>query len=358
MKLAIITCYKQPDYIRAQTLRAAAAQYPRIELIIVKNRHTGLLRYPEVFWKSLALRSRQKPDVYLITFRAYEILPWLALISWPKPLIYDEFVNPLEWLNEPQTEWWVRLMPKALLRGFYRLLLKRCRIILADTEAHAESSRKLNGKSRASYYALPVSTDETIFKPAAAHKPATNFQVFYYGNMRPLHGLPHVLDVAVELKDKPIEFLIVGGGPATKTAVDQAIQKGAHITYKTWIPFKQLPNYIRQADLCLGGPFGNTAQARQVITGKTYQFLASARPTVVGRGQATELFIDRQNSLLVPLGDTSALTAAIQWAADHPDQLAQIAQAGRQLYDQAFSQAQVACQLATILDKINKIGHY
>jgi glycosyltransferase involved in cell wall biosynthesis len=347
MKLAIITCYKQPDYVRAQTLRAAAAQYPGIELIIVKNRHTGILRYPEIFWKTLALRFKQHPDAYLLTFRAYEILPWLAVTSWPKTLIYDEFVNPLEWLNEPQAEWWVRLVPKTLLRAFYRLLLKRCRIILADTEAHAASSRQLSN-SQAKYYALPVSTDETVFKPAP-HKPNAKFQVFYYGNMRPLHGLPHVLEAAISLKDQPIEFLIVGGGPATKDSVVQAKQQGANITSKTWIPFKQLPGYIHQADLCLGGPFGDTAQARQVITGKTYQFLASARPTIVGQGQAISQFADKQNCLLVPLGDAPALAEAIAWAVGHPAQLAQIAQQGRQLYQKSFSQAEVARQLTAIL---------
>lgn len=350
MKLAIITCYKQPDYIRAQTLRAAAARYPGIELIIIKNTHTGLIRYPEVLWKTFIARFKRRPDVYLLTFRAYEILPALALMTWPKPIIYDEFINPLEWLDEPHPERWVRMVPKSFLRWSYRLMLKRCKAILADTEAHADSSRRLNRRPKAAYYTLPVSTDEAIFKPAhISRQPADTFHVFYYGNMRPLHGLGHVLEAAILLQDLPVDFLVVGGGQATKAAVTSANATGANITYKAWIPFQELPSYIHQADLCLGGPFGDTAQARQIITGKTYQFLASAKPTIVGKNQASGLFVDKSNCLLVPLGDTQALADATRWAANHPQQLNEISHQGRLLYQQSFSQAVVAEQLGALL---------
>src|SRR6476620_60243 len=98
MKVAIITCYNQPDYVRAKTLRAAATLIKDIEVIEIKNSQTGVLRYLEIIWKVAKSRYRDKPDVYLLTFRGYEVLLPIRLISLGKPLIYDEFINPIEWV--------------------------------------------------------------------------------------------------------------------------------------------------------------------------------------------------------------------------------------------------------------------
>ena len=352
MKLAIVTCYKQPDYIRAQTLRDGAVAYHGIELITIKNRHLGILRYPETIIKVIAARIRHRPDAYLLTFRGYEILPFLAILTWPKPLIYDEFINPLEWLQEPRDQRWAKFVPKAAFGWFYRQLLRRCKVILADTDVHADYSQKLSQASKARYVSVPVSTSEALFRPSKIRKPVSNkiFRVFYYGNMLPLHGLAYVLESADRLKHLPIEFMLAGGNPKTQKAIQHAKDQGAHVSYIPWIDFKQLPKEIERSDLCLGGPYGGTIQANHVITGKTYQFLACQAPTVVGANKATNLFKDKQNCLLIPQQDAESLATAIVWAYEHPKQLREIALRGRLLYETNFSQKIVAKRLQAILD--------
>ncbi|HSX44676.1 MAG TPA: hypothetical protein VLF39_00990 [Candidatus Saccharimonadales bacterium] len=350
MRLAIITCYKQPDYVRAVTLRRALALNQSIEITIIKNRQTNWLRYPEVMVKLIWLRLTQRPDIYVLTFRGYEILPFVKLLSWPRPLIYDEFVNPLEWLAEPRPEFWVKLIPKSLLKRFYRQLLNGCRYVLADTDVHADYSSKLLALPQEKFVALPVSTDENLFLRLGNEslKTTTKFSVFYYGNMLPLHGLEYVLAAAETLKDRPIEFRIIGGNQRTQMMIDKAVGQGANIKYQSWVKFDKLPPIIQQADLCLGGPFGNTNQAKYVITGKTYQFLASSKPTLVGNNLASDLFKDKNNCLKVPLADSHALVEAIIWAFDHPKQLNQIGKSGQKLYLVNFSNKILA-------DKLNKL---
>ncbi len=352
MKLAIVTCYKQPDYVRARTLRAAAADCSGVEPIIIKNKHVGLLRYPEVICALVWARLKYRPDAYLLTFRGYEILPFAAVLTWPKPLIYDEFINPLEWLREPRPERWIRYIPHSLLRRVYKFLLRRCQVVLADTETHAQYSHQLSKVAELKYESIPVSTDETLFRLPEAqqpHKKSGPFTVFYYGNMLPLHGLNHVLAAAIALKDLPIEFKLVGGDKVTHERVGAARDKGAHIIYKPWVAFEKLPALIYGADLCLGGPFGNTVQAQHVITGKTYQFLACAAPTMIGKNKATGLFRDKENCLLVPLAASEALSSAVAWAYHHQDQLKTIGAQGRRLYEKEYSQAVVSDKLAAIL---------
>ncbi|MBI1856913.1 glycosyltransferase [Candidatus Saccharibacteria bacterium] len=460
MKVTIVTCYKDPDYVRARTLRAGLAANAGVEMTIVKNKHKNILRYPETIIRLVIDRINNRPDAYILTFRGYEILPFLQLIAWSKPIIFDEFINPLEWLAEPRHEKWVGLIPKKALKKFYVALLGRCRFILADTQAHADYSVKLSGQQTnvldspktprsqgesaraktvlsegevalatsreekpfvadrirsgdegvfdrsSKYWAIPVGTDETVFdykldlrkiarsqgksvrvgsgftegevaistlkegrplpaeiswsgdggvlrKSSKVRVLEKYFQVFYYGNMLPLHGLEYVLEAAVLLKNNQnIKFLIVGGNSRTVKMIKNAQQQGAKIKYQNWIPFEELPKVIATSSLCLGGPFGKTNQAQKVITGKTYQFLASGAATLIGNTEASALFIDKKNSLVVPLADPLALATTIDWAYQHRQQLPAIGQAGNRLYQENFSVRIITGELSAILTKL------
>ncbi len=354
VKIAVITCYKQPDYVRAQVLRASLALDSANQVISIKNNREGLLRYPEVLGKLIAVRLMQHPDVYVLTFRGYEVLPTINLFTWPKPLIFDEFINPLEWLQEPRLEWWAKLVPQSFLQVFYRLLLARSRVILADTAAHAVYSAQLTyGGPNDKYSTLAVGTNEALFYPIASVRAQNKrFRVFYYGNMLPLHGLSYVIEAAIELKDLPIEFVLVGGSGPTEVAITEAKLAGARITYRPWLDFKKLPDEVRQADLCLGGPFGNTVQADYVVTGKTYQCIACGVPTLIGANQASGKFTNRKDCLTVPLGDSRALADSIIWAYKHPEELARIGKNGRRLYEKHFSNKILAAQLTALLHQL------
>lgn len=351
MKIAFVTCYKQPDYIRGAILRKAAAGLPDTEVLVIKNRHTGVLRYPEIFLRLIGLRLKHSPDVYVLTFRGAEILPFVGMLTWPKKLIYDELVHPFSWFDEPGRENKARLLPAAPLKWIYRLFLRRCKIILADTPAHATYNANLNQLPMSRYVALPVSANEQLFRPTKL-RPTKTFRVFYIGNMLPLHGLQHVLEAAVMLKDLPIEFRLIGGKAAIAEAVKRAQAEGAHISYETWVPFDKIPAEIAAANLCLAGPFGKTTQANLVITGKTYQFLASGAPTLIGQTSASQKFIGKVNCLMVPLGNSAALTGALQWAYEHPRQLKIVGEKGRKLYQKEFSERVLTDQLAALFQRL------
>ena len=354
MKIAIITCHGDPDYIRARTLRAALQGFDDFEILVLKNKHLGLLRYPEMIWRSLLLRVVRRPDIYILTFRGYELLPFLALISWPRPLIYDEFVNPLEWLREPGVEKWARFVPIPPLHWLYKLLLRRCNVILSDTKAHAVYSAWLMSLPRKNFRAIPVSTDETVFQPQRLRLgDSQNFRVLYYGSMRPLHGLSHVLEAAELLKEhEAITFTIIGGGDEAAAQVHTAKKRGLNVNYISWVTFEDLPGVIANTQLCLAGPFGNTTQAQHVITGKAYQFLASSMPTVIGENQATEVFDDETNCLLVHQADAKDLADTILWASERPKELQKIGEAGRQLYEAKFSNEVVATKLHKLIREL------
>jgi glycosyltransferase involved in cell wall biosynthesis len=351
MTIAIVTCYDQNDYVRARALRTAFAAVPGVKTIVVRNSHTNWRRYPEVMGRLLKLRFSEKPDAYVVTFRGYEMLLFMWLTFWRKPIIFDELINMTEWLEEHG-----KIKPGTpaygFCRWFYSRLCHKTRLVLADTQAHAEHSAKLTRLPLDHYFAVPVGVDETVFHPVKrAPHDTKSFEVFFYGTMMPLHGLDVMLQTALLLKNQnDIVFHFVGGKQKTADTIQMAVKSGARITYDKWLPFEDLAKATAHANLTLGGPFGDTLQSRFVVTGKAFQFLAQGAPVVIGRNEVSNVFTDKVDCLMVPQGNARALADAIVWARQHPTELAHIAANGRKLYEQQFSQQHVNALVARIVE--------
>lgn len=355
MKIAVVSCYDQTEYPRARILRAGFAAQENVEVTVIRNKQKGLLRYIEVPAKILAARFRVRPDAYVITFRGYEMLLYMVLTLVRKPIVFDELVNFEEWMYENGALKQGTLAAK-LFAKFYSWQLRKCRVILADTEAHAEYSANLSHVPRSRYVVLPVGTDESVFN---SHAPVVDkdgtFDVLYVGAMKRLHGLSYVLDAAVALKDDPrITFTIVGGKEKAKLACDEAKQKGARITYKPWVNFVELPKLAASAGLNLSGPFGNTLQSQFVVTGKTYNLLAAGLVPLIGKNRVQDGFKDKENCLLVPQADAKAIEGAIVWAAEHPAEMQAIGKAGRKLYEERFSQPKLYAIVGDIVAELRR----
>lgn len=360
MKIAVITCYFDPDYVRARTLRAALRTIPGVKVIVCKNTRKGMLRYPEMLWKIWQLKRQSKPDVYLLTFRGQEILPYVLLLAGKKPIWFDEFIVPIAYATGEKHKKSFAIKVKHFLARIsvplYKRWLRRCSAILADTAAHAELSARAAHMNLSTYTAVPVGADEKLFVPPTKVIEKSKFQVFYYSSgMQPLHGIPLVLEAATQLRvNEDIEFVLVGGKKPMEAAVRAAQNQGARIRYERWVPFEQLVTTIYQSSLCIGGPFGNTQQAQHVITGKTYQFLACQAPVLVGASEATsEYFVDKENALVIPQGDAAAIAKVINWAYKHPEELQTIALRGRKLYEKQFSTAAIAKLLKPLVDAVS-----
>lgn len=348
----VVTCYKQPDYVRSVTLARGLRDCGVFrDVVEVHNKSTGVWRYVEFLTQLVKTRFTINPDVYVITFRGYEILPIVLLFAIGKKVVYDEMINPVEWFVYEHGKFGDRSLLAKILRSTYRFLGKRADTIMTDTPSHAAYSAELMDLPLDKYVSVPVSTDETMFYPQK-HQPGDQFTVLYCGNMKPLYGIEYVLDAAVMLRDKKdIVFHIVGGNIALENKVNNAKKRGAHILYESWVPYADFPAMFHASDLCLGGPFGKTVQSEFVVTGKTYQFLASGLPVMVGDNRESHLFNDKVNALVVPETNAHAIKDAIEWAAAHPAKLAAIAQSGRELYEQSFSSSRVASDLRRLFAK-------
>lgn len=360
IKVCYVICYKDPNYIRTQTLTAALNKIENIELVEVRNRRRGSLRYIEVPLKLLGVRIKYRPDVFIVGFRAHEIFWAFYPAMAGKRIIFDEFIDHHDWIaNEHRKVIFKVFRPLLWLLDIYmRLVMSLSYRVLTDTKAHAVLACQNYGVRPEKLVAVPVGADEVTFKVMPV-KHAKQFTIMFYGTMLPLHGMEYILNALKILKQKrqlsDAKLVLIGGrgNPKMQGMIKSFIRKNAlerNVELIDWVDYRKLPKYMAAADLCLGGPFGTSGQAGRVITGKTYQFLAMGKPTIIGRSEATEVFKDRRNCLLSERGSAGSLAASIKWAMDHSAELAKIGEAGRQLYKKEFSIESISRLLESCID--------
>jgi len=131
-----------------------------------------------------------------------------------------------------------------------------------------------------------------------------------------------------------------------------AKRKGlSNVDFLGWVSLSQLPTLIAQASLCLGGHFSDNPKARRVIATKTYQFLAMAKPTIVGDNPANrELFTHGREVYLCPPADGEALAQAIVELGEDEALRREIARGGYLLFKRRCGTEVIARQLQKIIE--------
>jgi glycosyltransferase involved in cell wall biosynthesis len=158
-------------------------------------------------------------------------------------------------------------------------------LVFLDTESHAEYFRYLFHLSKRPIEYIPVGVETSTFErkdysPWRGDRPLL---VIFYGQFVPLQGTEILLD-AISIWERspefPIHWTIIGEGQDSpnfdKRLVGLGIKKLRRVE---WVPYSELPNWIREADVCCG-IFGRSNKASHVIPNKVYQILGVGRPII------------------------------------------------------------------------------
>lgn len=352
-----VLSYRAPSYVRTRTLLAALKECDGVRVVVACNNTTGIWRYAETFSRLLRTRRLQRPDVYILGFRGHEIFCLVKAIAGKKPLIVDALMSPYAAVREENKLGLLGRLIAPLIYLGESHILKRADAVLTDTSLQAAHYAESFGIERSKIVSVPVGAIERLPSENAL-KTSTRtgeFSVLFYGSFLPLHGLDVIINAAGQLTGLPIRFNFIGGGARDERYLRQRCTALGitRYSYRRWVSFDALlSREIPSADLCLGGPFGATPQASRVVTGKTSQFLALGKATVVGKIAEDYGFADRENCLLVEQGDADVLAAAIRWAFDHQDALVRIGQAGRDVYHSQMSVQVISSRMAEALKRI------
>ena len=353
IKVCHVVSYRDPGYIRTRNLRAALEHLDGVELFDATNSRRGMLRYFETLWKMLRIRLRHDPDVYVLGFRGHEIFWAVRLIALGRPLVFDEFMSPSDALLSEGKGGLPGRLAGALVFPLEWLCLTFSARCLTDTFLHrqfiAERFAISEDKIDVVYVGAAEPEQCVAARGANENEPLS---VLFYGTFLPLHGMDVLLRACKLVEGAPIQFRIIGGRGKALARFRQRLDelKPGNVVHDTWVDFDELQSeLIPNADLCLGGPFGDTPQARRVITGKAFQFLAQSKATVIGRVDEPVAFVDRRNCLLVEQGSPESLAAAFEWALANRDELAGIGNNGRRLFEKQFSVDALAAQIEPAL---------
>jgi glycosyltransferase involved in cell wall biosynthesis len=345
-----ILAYYIPDYVRTRTIVSALSRMDGVEVLQARNSTRGPWRYFQTLWRLIRIRVTRKPRIYILGFRGHELYWPVRLITAGSKLILDHMMSPYASLVYERRVLREGSLPARLAYFYEKSLLMSANLILTDTPVHREYLQALFELPPDRILALPVGADEELFHPNANVDEAAKharFEVLFYGSFLPLHGVDVILGAASILRDEPIHFTLIGGQQANLREFSENVRRlDLHnLTHTKWVEMESLPSLIAQADIGLGGPFGNTAQAHRVVTGKTLQFLAMGKAVIVGEGDSSFGFEDKVNCLVVPQGDAKALAERISWAFHHRTELREIGRGGYELYRARYSVEHVASAL-------------
>ncbi|MBF0423438.1 MAG: glycosyltransferase, partial [Magnetococcales bacterium] len=346
-----LLAYREPRYIRTLSLLAALERIPEVRMLTVINRSRGWWRYGELLLGLVRMRWCFDPEIYILGFRGHEIFWPVRWLTRGRVLIFDAMMSPSASLGGERSPGGLGRLLAGGARWVEQSIFRHADWVWTDTERHRLWMMDTFGISGQRIVALPVGAVEVSSVPVS-NRGSDPFHVLFYGTFLPLHGVEVIFAAARLLRRHPVRLTIIGGRRGWQPWINEQIRSAEGvIDYKPWVPFDDLLTvHIPRADLCLGGPFGNTPQAARVVTGKTQQCMAMGKGVVIAHPM--DGFIHQFNCLIVPPEDPESLAAAILWAKDHPAEWQEISRRGQELYHQRFGIDQIRKRMAVVLNII------
>lgn len=352
MRVALVPGQK-PDYVRNSIL-VKGLQKNDVEVIqcgVTANSYP--IRIARSILNYISSKSAKRLDAILVGFYGQPIVPIIRMMT-KLPIVFDAFISTYDTLCFER-----RLFrsDSPLGRLSYFLDKKSCEesnLVLLDTEKHIEYFVETFNLDRHRFAMVPVGVDDEVFHPLGLKHCDDRYVVFFHGTYRPAQGIDIIIDAARRLAGcKDIVFRIVGNGSGKKRIMEWARRlELRNVEFLDWIPYDELPHYIEMSDVCLGGHFSPIEKAKRVVAGKTFQYLAMRKPTIVGNNPANqELFQAGKNVLMVDHGDSAALADAILSLKNNPSLSDEIANAGFELIQKKYTAYIIGSKLKELIEK-------
>lgn len=238
-------------------------------------------------------------------------------------------------------------IPSSRLVGRYLGILEMSIPHLVETISVSsqnlyELARKLK-ISEERIFRAPVGANLENFRPGL---PAEDIKkrfsaeeeiVLYMGQ---LHGGQYVelfIEAASILRKKypEVTFVIVGGGYREKTLQAYANKLDAGVIFTGLVPHEEIPRYINASNICVAC-FEDNQITRSKSPLKIVEYMACGKPVVASdvgevRGMLGEA------GILVPPGDSKALSEGIEELLLHPEKREEMGKKGRERAEEIYN---------------------
>jgi glycosyltransferase involved in cell wall biosynthesis len=270
---------------------------------------------------------------------------------WKCPLVFDPLISAYQKEVFEKEKWSAGERPAFKLRAWEAELFQKADLVIADTRLHAQFYIDTFALDPGKVCVVYVGADDAVFRPAEADPSGSAIEVLFYGSFLALQGPEVIIDAAMEMENKKIQWVMLGDGDL-RPRLEVRSRGLPNVRFEPWMPYEHLPHRLARAHILLG-IFGTTPKAAMVIPNKVFQAMAVGRPLITRRSEAYPQPV-RDSEVIgwVPSGDARAIADQVVKMAADPSGLMHRGRQTRQLYDQCFSLHHIRRQLQNALDKV------
>lgn len=201
------------------------------------------------------------------------------------------------------------------------------------------------GVPRAKLTYLPLCADEDIFYPRPSDRSIlpreaqrSDLVLMYAGSIGHVQNLDAVVDAVAMIPGDRVHLVLVGGGGAEESLRARARDLGArNIHFMGSRPAEEMGRMTAAADVLLVS-LADTPGMRRTMPSKIPSILAAQRAIVATcAGDAADAVRESGGGIVVAPGHIAALKAALEGLADSPQDVKNMAAAGRGYYERKLS---------------------
>jgi glycosyltransferase involved in cell wall biosynthesis len=299
-------------------------------------------------WRLGKLVRQQRPDIlhlHLPNVSAFWVLllpgarriPWV--IQWQSDVLASRHSLGL------------RLFYR-LYRPFERLLLKRCRAVIASSPTYLESSAPLQD-FREKCVVVPLGLDPSFIPPPRVHTPGDDsvLRVLAIGRFTYYKGFEYLLRAAAEAER--VEVHLVGDGELRRPLEQLAGELGIadRVTFHGQLSSEALSGQYAACDCVCLPSIERTEAFGLVLLEAMYFGKATVISEVPGSGMGW--IVDHGvTGLKVPPADAGALAAAFRQLQTDRATLARFGESGRTKFDQQFHICKAAAGMIEVYSRM------
>lgn len=305
-------------------------------------------------------RGGAKPDlVWVPCFRQRDLPPASRYARRHQiPLVFDPLISAYDKQVHERRKFAPDSSKARRLLAWESRLFQQADWLIADTAGHADYFVDELGVARERLVVIPVGAEEAVFAPQPwpAKPCGSPLELTFFGTFIGLQGVDVLAEAIRSYKGPPVRWRLIGDGPMRESCrallADLCIDgDGPGVVFEPWGPLLELPGRLASSDAILG-IFGITEKALRVIPNKVYQGLALGRPVITASTSAYPdcLRADENHGLFWALpGDPGSIQDAVNRLQARRADLMTYGLLSHQTYEQYFSNALIARQLARLL---------
>jgi len=205
---------------------------------------------------------------------------------------------------------------------------------------------------------VPNGVDTSMFNPGDAGTDVRassgwtdHFVALYSGAHGVANDLDTLVDAAKALQDYPkILVVMLGDGPEKPRLIEKVKALNLkNVQFLDPVPKSAMPSILAGADCCIAHLVPSAMQA-MVYPNKVFDYMAAARPTVLGIGGVIRSVIEQAGGgLPTEPGDSNGMARAIRSLAENPNEGKQMGRSARAYVETHFQRQAIADSLLHVL---------